>query len=386
MAELGSRRLLYSLDMGIKPVLPAAFLCIVFILSGCDSLPGFLKSEVAQPALSATTGRGGVQEIAIGYATHGSWYDMYFTDPLNPASRTYIGGVDLAVVQSLDRAHVSIHAALYSLDLEDVVAALLRAHQRGVQVQLVMETDALDGNGPRQLLAAGVPVIGDHRGALMHDKFVIVDSAVVWTGSMNMTNSSAYRDNNNYILLQDRDIAADYESEFGEMFGLQRFGTKKQTDLSHPIEQVPGGSVEVFFSPGGGVEHRVLELLGGARQSVYVLAYSFTSDSIREALVSAHNRGVAVSVVMDKDQSSNNQGTELEALRAAGISVLLDGNRGRMHHKVLIIDGSTTILGSYNWTAAAEHTNDENLLVVHEPAFSAAFIQEFKRIFAMSSP
>jgi phosphatidylserine/phosphatidylglycerophosphate/cardiolipin synthase-like enzyme len=52
-----------------------------------------------------------------------------------------------------------------------------------------------------------------------------------------------------------------------------------------------------------------------------------------------------------------------------------------MHHKVYIIDDRTVIAGSYNFTASAEEDNDENLLIIDDPALAAAYTEEFNRVF-----
>ena len=52
-----------------------------------------------------------------------------------------------------------------------------------------------------------------------------------------------------------------------------------------------------------------------------------------------------------------------------------------MHHKVIIIDDSTVILGSYNFTASADERNDENLLIIHDPEVAALFVEEFGRVY-----
>ena len=53
----------------------------------------------------------------------------------------------------------------------------------------------------------------------MHDKFMVFDSAAVWTGSMNFTENCAYHNNNNNgIFIDDRNLAANYETKFTWMF------------------------------------------------------------------------------------------------------------------------------------------------------------------------
>ncbi len=57
-----------------------------------------------------------------------------------------------------------------------------------------------------------------------------------------------------------------------------------------------------------------------------------------------------------------------------------------MHHKTLLIDRQTVVLGSYNFTASAEKSNDENLIVIHSPEIAAQFLREFRRVYAAAQP
>ena len=49
--------------------------------------------------------------------------------------------------------------------------------------------------------------------------------------------------------------------------------------------------------------------------------------------------------------------------------------------EVIIIDERTVITGSYNFTARAEETNDENLLIVDDPTLAGQFMEEFERVY-----
>ena len=96
-------------------------------------------------------------------------------------------------------ARVAIDMAAYSLNLKDVEFSLLHAQQRGMQVRLVMESDDMNTVEVKALQSANIPIIGDHLSGLMHNKFVVIDRAEVWTGSMNYTESGTYNDNNNLM-------------------------------------------------------------------------------------------------------------------------------------------------------------------------------------------
>jgi phosphatidylserine/phosphatidylglycerophosphate/cardiolipin synthase-like enzyme len=91
-----------------------------------------------------------------------------------------------------------------------------------------------------------------------------------------------------------------------------------------------------------------------------------------------------VAGVMETEQVKSNIGTEFDPFKQAGLDVLRDGNEGQMHHKVMIIDENTVILGSYNFTNSAETKNDETLIVVYSEQIAAQFMAEFQRVYAQA--
>jgi len=111
------------------------------------------------------------------------------------------------------------------------------------------------------------------------------------------------------------------------------------------------------------------------------MAFSFTQDQLAEALINKAADRVAVRIIMDEEQAFSNTGGDYELFRQAGLDVRLDGNPGQMHHKVIIVDGERVAFGSYNFSYSAESRNDENLVIVHDPAFAAQFRMEFERIY-----
>ncbi len=87
---------------------------------------------------------------------------------------------------------------------------------------------------------------------------------------------------------------------------------------------------------------------------------------------------------MESEQVKSNIGTEFDPFSQAGLDVLLDGNEGLMHHKVMIIDESIVIFGSYNFTNSAETKNDETLIVVYNEEIAAQFMNEFQRVYSQA--
>ncbi len=124
-------------------------------------------------------------------------------------------------------------------------------------------------------------------------------------------------------------------------------------------------TARVFFSPRGGTEAAVVSEIGRARWSIHVLAYSFTSWPIADALLAARRRGVEVTILCD-DGNETDPYSLLPwlLLQWAGVVVWEDHHAGSAHNKVMILDEGEVLTGSYNWSHAAEEDNAENLLML----------------------
>ncbi len=312
------------------------------------------------------------------------WLEIYFTDPSAPHALDYEGGPDEILAAAIDKARLSVDVAAYSLDLWSIRDALVRAYHRGVVVRMVMESDNMDVKEVQDLKDAGISIIGDRHEGLMHDKFVVIDRSEVWTGSMNFTIGGAYRDNNNLIRIRSTDLAEDYTVEFEGMFTEDLFGPDRIANTPHPKLTIDGTQVEIYFSPGGGEAKRIVELIRGAQESINFMAYTFTSNDIGDAVREKALAGITVMGVMEADQISSSQGTEYDPFMQAGLDVRQDGNEGQMHHKVIIIDNSIVITGSYNFTASAEENNDENVVIIFNPDVASKYLDEFKRVYDQS--
>jgi phosphatidylserine/phosphatidylglycerophosphate/cardiolipin synthase-like enzyme len=324
--------------------------------------------------------------LNAGYGFEGGWYQLYFSEPFSPSATQQSGGIDVPLIAAIDSARQSVDVAIYSISLPSIVNAIMDAHQRGVRVRMVMESDSMDRSGPQRLMDTGIRIVGDLREGLMHNKFVIIDGAEVWIGSANFTPNGIYQDNNHILRVRSTKIAQNYITEFEEMFEQDKFGTNIVSATPNAVININGVVVENYFSPDDGVARRINALLGEAQESIFFMAYSFTSDDFSATLQARAANGVNVSGVFEEEQVKSNMGGEYETLRLAGLDVYLDGNSGQMHHKVFIIDQQIVILGSYNFSANAEKRNDENVMIIHDRDFAALFMAEFERVYRQAQP
>jgi phosphatidylserine/phosphatidylglycerophosphate/cardiolipin synthase-like enzyme len=162
-------------------------------------------------------------------------------------------------------------------------------------------------------------------------------------------------------------------------------------DAPTPRRYAAAGTVEIAFTPGDAVDNLIVAAIDRAQTEVLVHAYTFTHRKIAQALINARRRGVAVAVLADREQARAVPQNVLAQLASGGIEVWLDGNFAAAHNKVIIIDAglphATTITGSYNFTLAAQRSNAENIVVLHdnEPV-ARAYRDNWRRLKAGATP
>jgi len=122
-------------------------------------------------------------------------------------------------------------------------------------------------------------------------------------------------------------------------------------------------SIAVHFSPKGGCTDAILREIGHARHEIQILAYSFSSKPIAQALVEAKLRGVHIDIVLDHSNEKESY-SDLPFFVEQGIVPVIDPHHAIAHNKVMVIDSHTLITGSFNFTHQAEAENAENLLII----------------------
>lgn len=247
--------------------------------------------------------------------------------------------VDTDRVSLLDSATSTVDFAVWALDRQSVVDAMVAARTRGVTVRVATDTDSL--NDPdrapfyARLTNAGIPVFQDNRAGLMHHKFCVVDNRFVWTGSYNPTDLGTLSNSNDAFLLESPSVAASYASEFEE-FANGRFQEAK-TNMPVTHHTVSGRLVETYFSPGGGVRQRILEAINSADTSIGFAIFTFTRPEIRDALIARAAAGVEVKGIADAGQAQNPFSVIADLEADPNVQVRRDSFQGFLHHKFLVI-------------------------------------------------
>ncbi len=318
-------------------------------------------------------------------------------------------------------AERSLDLALYDVRFETdagglVLASLLAAHQRGVEVRLLYNVahpgpiavppppettpEAIERLPIPTRGVAGIP-------DLMHHKFAVRDREAVWTGSTNWTDDSWTRQENVIAVVRSPDIAYAYTLDFEQLW---KTGTVEGSgDVQPRPESVDGARVRAWFCPehGEALSHRVAKHIGKARERVRIASPVLTSGPILATLVEVVNeRRCSVAGVIDDTQVDQVfQQWKTNGVSEWKIPLLLrvleggdfsgktstpwqpDAVHDFMHAKVVVAD-DTAFLGSFNFSRSGER-NAENVLEIRDAGIAdrlAAFVDGVRALYPPATP
>jgi phosphatidylserine/phosphatidylglycerophosphate/cardiolipin synthase-like enzyme len=209
---------------------------------------------------------------------------------------------------------------------------------------------------------------------------------------MNWTDNNMYNDFNNIIIFQDQSIARGYRLEFEEMWGGNGaqpgnpngvFASSKTNNT--PLQYVLGPDnvrVESYFSPTDNANGAIIKTIQTTDANLDYAVLAFTRQDIADAIIAEDD--LFLVLVRGIIEQTSDPASEYTYLQTAGQDVHThEGIAYDLHHKYLIVDHSTldsdpTVLtGSHNWSSAAQTTNDENTVVVHDARIANLYLQEF---------
>ncbi|MBS1266548.1 MAG: Cardiolipin synthase [Candidatus Woesearchaeota archaeon] len=275
----------------------------------------------------------------------------------------------------------TIDCAFYDLDSEPIVDLLKKKNARIIiDSENYKQLKSIHGEGQVGVVPYGVPddeqsedlshewmdLKHDHRSALMHNKFCILDNKTVLTGSTNPTINGLTKNNNNFLIIQSNQIAKNYQEEFDEMWKAV-FGKGNKT--------VNQGDIKTYFCPEDSCSEKLRLEIKKANKSIYFMTFTFTDHRIASELLQKHYSGVLIKGIYEKTRITRY--STYHILKHHNLSIKKDKNSAVMHHKVFIIDNRTLITGSYNPTMSADKRNDENMLIIENSVLINKFLDEF---------
>jgi phosphatidylserine/phosphatidylglycerophosphate/cardiolipin synthase-like enzyme len=330
---------------------------------------------------------------------------------VGPAELGASDDIEQAICRFIAEADDSLDIAVQELDSEAIAQSILDARYRGVDVRMFLEQDYLvDSTLPRvpkpkegqdteevlhdvqwgtsphrsldenrriftALLRSAVDVKADYNPAIFHQKFIVRDyreeakpTTAILSGSANFTETDSHNNLNHVVVFHDYRIAGEYRREFSQIrsgqFGRGMHGEVPRT---YNLNGVP---VKVLFAPDHTPELEIMKQMLKARERVDFAIFTFAGSSgIDDAMIALAAADREITGTMDPAQGDQ-EWAATHDLHDAQIKLYFPRKVegfGKLHHKLMVIDESTVLAGSFNYTAPANEYNDENIFVIGSP-------------------
>ena len=323
-----------------------------------------------------------------------------------------------ALIADIDAATASVHTEFYIWSaggfVDDFVAALTRAAQRGVACSALMDSlgsrPFFKSDSVARLRAAGVKVVevlpvNPLRALFVrfdlrdHRKIAVIDRRIAYTGSMNIADPRFFKQDAGVGEWVDAMVRVEGPAAWAlEAVSLSLTALQTGADFAPPPppDLPPAGSSLVQIFPSGPqsssrhIEQLLLAAIYSARREVVLTTpYFIPSEALLTALRSAAMRGVRVVLIVPARVDSMlvryAGNAYFNDLLAAGVEVLCFGD-GLLHTKSMVIDGEVTIFGTVNLDLRSFELNFEVSLIAYDMDFSAATRELQARYAARSTP
>jgi len=289
------------------------------------------------------------------------------------------------VIEQLLEAQESINMAFFNVRLDEILDTLVALKDEGVAVKVLLDKRQQDleyNTMGEEMLQAGIDVsLIDNQSATdstMHHKYTVIDDKLIMMGSANYSWTAFNKSDEDLLIIEDTEIAARLIGHMDDMLAEDW-----QNKSENYKEETP---IQVWMGPGDDPHKILLNALNEAKENILLAIFQINYNPLIEALISAKNNGCDVVVILDKNQSEQEENVAYEALSEAGIDVFLmektNSEFSEMHSKFVVIDNKRVLMGSYNWTALASFFNNETIVDIQDSILAHRSMGKFSTMLA----
>lgn len=263
-------------------------------------------------------------------------------------------------IQAIDSAKKSVLLLVYTLTDQNIIAALRDKSRQGIDVKVICDAKAspyIDSKlGPK------IDVIRRFGRGIMHLKILVIDDEVTWIGSANMTGDSL-RLHGNLVIGVDNPTMAQFVTAKAKTLREEGSGPP----FYHQEFNSGGQRLELWFLPDNrDASLKLKSLIRSAQKTIRIAMFTWTRHDLAKTIVDAVNRSVDVEVVIDYYQGKGASESVIKLLKSSGVNVRISQGGPLLHHKFMLIDNTTLVNGSTNWTKAAFTQNDDCFIVLKD--------------------
>lgn len=142
----------------------------------------------------------------------GTKVSVYFSPQDKPISTS--------IIPLINKAEKYIDVPIFYLTHKDIIASLLQAHTRGVEVRIIIDANSAANKFSKhhELRNNGVKVKTENWGGKMHMKSAIIDDKYVVIASMNWTVSAENANDENTLVIENEKLAKIFRQEFNRLW------------------------------------------------------------------------------------------------------------------------------------------------------------------------
>jgi len=273
----------------------------------------------------------------------------------------------------IKKAKKSIKISSYTFGAKKIEAALIAAHKRDVDVQLVYGKYY----GKKRSYPFESTLFRPDKG-IMHEKFLIIDGKESFVSSANFTSGNSKNSAIHFISAPR--LTAILEDEFNLL--------KKKKISKKCRKGCEFNYGTLYFSPGKSCIN-VKKVLKNSENSIKLAIYTITLKTpLIAGLKKALKNGTKVTAIMDDWNFPGEKDINRRAYRylaSLGADVRLDKIYDKkrkliLHHKFAVVDDKKVIFGSMNWTKSGCYKNRELTIISSNPGIANGFSKYFDEL------
>lgn len=143
------------------------------------------------------------------------------------------GGIKNIIIKAVDSAKYEIKIAIFSFYDEKIYEALKRAISRGVKVKITADrVQSSQSDIIKKMFKEGFDLkwSGGFNGGVMHNKFMVLDSKMLISGSFNFSDSAEYYNFENIFLTDKSSYVSAFENEFDYIYSKAKKPSQEEID------------------------------------------------------------------------------------------------------------------------------------------------------------
>jgi len=320
-------------------------------------------------------------------------------------------GIDFRIIieDRINNATSTINLAIMRLFDEKIINALKNADKRGVKINILTDYQYFE-ELKTSLVGTNIEIKDNNQGkiqegygvqkSILHYKFGLFDAdipekAYLITSSANWDEKELDINPNNLVMIQDFNLVNAYLDEYKQMWDGKFNRDKDLAKHRGEIFNIDGRIVELWMSPSpdpfASFEMRYINLFNDAKKSIYFSTFIFSLPRLSQILNEKFNEGLDIKGIVNEgiwtpagSAINDMRGISHEKTFKPWDKIMFENLRNdgvdgesSFHYKYFIVDENILITGASNPTTSAVFTNDEDVLIIHDPKIANEAKQNF---------